>query len=44
MQRQVAANLLIVKALEMFLAQLTPIDELVRDSESLSQGPGRFSR
>jgi hypothetical protein len=27
-ERQVAANLLIVKAIERFLAQLTPVDEL----------------
>ncbi len=27
-ERQVAANLLIVKALETFLAQLTPVDQL----------------
>ena len=42
-ERQVAANLLVVKALETFLAQLTPVDELalVREARGpVSQATG----
>jgi HicB family len=45
-ERQVAANLLIVKALETFLAQLTPVDELTapRTPGRVSQAPGTVDR
>ena len=42
-ERQVAANLLIVKALETFLAQLTPVDELTATGP-VSQAPGTVDR
>ncbi len=45
-ERQVAANLLIVKALETFLAQLTPVDQLTGAQRPgrLSQAPGTVDR
>ena len=51
-ERQVAANLLIVKALETFLAQLTPVDQLtatqhpqrVSEAGPVSQAPGTVDR
>ncbi|MGZ8752786.1 MAG: toxin-antitoxin system HicB family antitoxin [Acidimicrobiia bacterium] len=45
-ERQVAANLLIVKALETFLAQLTPVDQLTAPQipNQVSQAPGTFER
>ena len=45
-ERQVAANLLIVKALETFLAQLTPVDQLTgpQPPDRVSQAPGTVDR
>jgi hypothetical protein len=45
-ERQVAANLLIVKAIERFLAQLTPVDELTATPPPapMSQAPGTVER
>ncbi len=46
-ERHVAANLLIVKALETFLAQLTPVDQLTGPPphpDPMSQPPGTVAR
>jgi hypothetical protein len=46
-ERQVAANLLVVKALEAFLPRLTPVEDLVdtgRPPDALSQPIGTVDR
>ena len=40
-ERQVAANLLVEKAVETFLARLTPVDQL---TGPVSHGPGTVDR